>query len=1049
MVKRIQETGDNRYASFISIQEQSVTFSCERDITDPRIAHSFTLETDPYGNVTKSAQIAYPRLVFPQGLPAKVKQEQQKIHISYSENNFTDDLPVDSRYYRLRLPFEAKSFEVHIAKPSAVRYTREELEAVISAEEVDFTITPAVGQKRLLSHNRSLYLADDAETVLPFRKLSDPLTGKRAALAIPYESYALVLTPEIIDHLYNDLAPLPPKVRVTKPMLHEGGYRDLDGNGNYWLPSGTVAYQNPLLSFYTPVGFKDPWSNVTTVSFWNTANPYWLLPERVTDALGNTSAVLRYNWRNLQPLRIQDANDNISDIAYDALGLPVAMAIRGKVDSHDESPDGDDLSGLDIDSPADIIRQQQFFGTDPVNAAPGLLGNASWRCVYDFSKTPVAAGMIARQQHVRNPLVLAGQDTAPVIRISYSDALGRIIMHKAQCEPVTLPGEPEARKWIGSGRTIYNNKGNAVLQFEPYFSKDHQCDDAAEATVGVSPRMYYDPLNRLYRTELPDGTFTKTEWTAWQQTVWDNNDTVMDSNWYTARIGGGMGTEEEEAATKAAMHYDTPTLMHTDTLARPFYTLQHNRYPDNNNNPVDQMIHSYTNLDIQGNRLSVVDGKSTHPDPADDTFCLQYRYHMLQGAGYQLSLDSGLQRTLTDVAGQPLYAWDADDRMFHMAYDELRRPTGKHVTGRLFEQMVYGESYPGSDAKALNLLGALYETFDPSGKQTLPDGYDFKGNPIKAEQQLLQDKTLSDVDWTGGGPDLSTEVFTVTALVDALNRPVRSTDPGNNIQEYIYDKGGALKQVKLNGTPYVNNIRYDVKGQRQAINYGNNTVTKYTYDPLTYRLRRLLTTANTGIETRQDLYYFYDPVGNITRIKDAVQDYVFYQNMMVPPDQVYTYDALYRLVIAKGREHSSNTAFNGNDNFNDSGMTVSPPALPYDINALRTYIQRYCYDEVGNITKLDHHAGTGSYTRIFHYNNGNNSLSNTQIGSDPAYPDFTYDAREQYDFDAAPQRNELERFKRAERAEAGEAHRRGTNIAAGNASVNMSIKAAPKRSVYI
>ena len=34
----------------------------------------------------------------------------------------------------------------------------------------------------------------------------------------------------------------------------------------------------------------------------------------------------------------------------------------------------------------------------------------------------------------------------------------------------------------------------------------------AEARGG-SPRMHYDPLGRVQRTDLPDGTYTKTVWT--------------------------------------------------------------------------------------------------------------------------------------------------------------------------------------------------------------------------------------------------------------------------------------------------------------------------------------------------------------------------------------------------------------------------------------------------------------------------------------------------------------------------------------------------------
>ena len=81
-------------------------------------------------------------------------------------------------------------------------------------------------------------------------------------------------------------------------------------------------------------------------------------------------------------------------------------------------------------------------------------------------------------------------------------------------------------------------------------------------------------------------------------------------------------------------------------------------------------------------------------------------------------------------------------------------------------------------------------------------------------------------------------------------------------------------------TPFVTNINYNAKGQRELIAYGNGAQTAYEYDPLTFRLTRLATTrpANPDAVVSQlfktatliqDLRYTYDPTGNITRIEDA------------------------------------------------------------------------------------------------------------------------------------------------------------------------------------
>jgi hypothetical protein len=41
---------------------------------------------------------------------------------------------------------------------------------------------------------------------------------------------------------------------------------------------------------------------------------------------------------------------------------------------------------------------------------------------------------------------------------------------------------------------------------------------------GVTTIFRYDPLGRLIRTDLPNGTFSRIEFTPWQETSWDEND---------------------------------------------------------------------------------------------------------------------------------------------------------------------------------------------------------------------------------------------------------------------------------------------------------------------------------------------------------------------------------------------------------------------------------------------------------------------------------------------------------------------------------------------
>jgi RHS repeat-associated protein len=984
-VKKIQALATNRYASFINFQQQSIAFSCERNVADPRIMHQLTLETDELGNVLQSAQVAYKRKDPDTTLPPEVQAEQGKMHISCTQNKFTTDAIDDIGYthYRLRLPCEAHSFEAvvnHATVVSGALWTVDLLKAAIdNAEIIDFSETATNGQKRLLGHSRSLYLSDDTTTPLAAEHIE--------SLGLPYQSYQLAFTPKTLDACYADFDEygivIPGSNRAAGMLGQTGNegdaYVDLLADGCYWVPSGTAVYTTPASKFYLPEKFTDPWGNQTTVTFWGN---YYLLPQQVKDALDNVSSVVSYDWRILQPIKMKDANDNITEMLYDALGMPVAMAVKGK----DTGTEGDNLDGIDPESTADINLQADLFVDPTSTIKAGLLQGATWRCVYDLESLPVSVAMIARQHHVHGSLILPEQDTEHIVRFSYSDGLGRVIMHKAQCEPnITLqPGGNLVKEWIGTGRTIYNNKGNVVMQYEPYFSASHECDTAEQAAEqGISPRMHYDALNRPFLTDMPDGTFSKTTWTAWEQKVYDPNDTVLDSQWYALRSGGGMGTEELAAAVKAAAHADTPTVMHTDTLARPFYTIQY-LSPITDTTPV--IIKSHVQLDIQGNRMAITDGRGMVP--------LKYKYNLLQAPCYQTSKDSGTQRTLLNVGGQPLAAWDADDRRFTMVYDELRRPTEKRLNDDiLLDKTEYKDTI--NTGSTLNQRGQVFAHYDSSGKQSIPNGYDFKGNPIVAEQHLLADKILSDADWdTLTDSDLDTEAYSSASIMDALGRPVEMTDPGSNIHNYIYDKGGALKKVLLNSTEYVKDIHYNAKGQRDAIWYGNGTKTGYTYDDLNYRLRRLLT-VNVDMasvhynEILQDLNYWYDPVGNITQINDGAQQTLFYANTLIDPTQKFTYDALYRLIKAEGREQIGTNTFGPDDNTKDAAWKVHLGS-----DAAQTYVQRYTYDEAGNILELKHCADNNSYTRTYNYTNANNRLNSTVTDITPATVySYTYDNR--------------------------------------------------------
>ena len=106
----------------------------------------------------------------------------------------------------------------------------------------------------------------------------------------------------------------------------------------------------------------------------------------------------------------------------------------------------------------------------------------------------------------------------------YSDGFGREIQTKAQAESENINGTSGPPRWVGSGWTIFNNKGKPVRQYEPFFSATH-CFEYHKVE-GVSPILFYDPLQRVVGTLHPNRTWEKVRFDAWTHTTWDVNDTI-------------------------------------------------------------------------------------------------------------------------------------------------------------------------------------------------------------------------------------------------------------------------------------------------------------------------------------------------------------------------------------------------------------------------------------------------------------------------------------------------------------------------------------------
>lgn len=1060
-IQLLQPRSVNPYAVFMVTESEAITIHYEREETDPRIAHNLNIKIDELGNVLESASVVYPRLQEDTSLPQDIRDKQKETHIIYTRNSFTNDVTQSDSDYRLRLPAETETFELtqldktgdlyqiddfkdnENCPPDCDEYRRSILEKLFEdGKVIKYHENPSDSETnaRLIEHIRTIYRRDnfgvpDEDEFLPFKELESK--------ALPYESYQLAYTSEMVTKIYGV-----DKIADVNAIMTKGGFihsvGDSDAN-RWWIRSGIMQLidkangeivQDVKNRFYSPFAYSDPFGAVTKVSYYK---DYYLFIEETEDAIENKVKVERFNFRTLAPQISRDPNDNLSAVLTDELGLVKAVAILGKEIDIDNDGDLDlieldNLSNLKECTDAEQQTIEDFFKTEDSNVLNTLgeilLKNATTRFVYNFgtSGKPTVVASINRETHTAD--LGQGEKSKLQFTFEYSDGMGNVAMTKVQAEPgeakqvvIDQAGnctieivntETNSRlRWVGNGKTVLNNKGNPVKQYEPFFSVTPHYEDLPELTeIGVTPIIYYDSLGRNIKTELPDGSFTKVEFDSWKQVHYDQNDTVLESQWYENRgspdpsnPNPDQNDKEITVAWKTANHANTPSTLILDSLGRPVFSIAHNRVEKDDGTGVkvwmDEYYHTKIHLDIEGNVSEVTDARDNPvmlygflENPNDPTSPMIMGYDMLGHRVYQNSMDAGRRWMLNNVMGNPVKRWDEREHVFTFEYDALQRPIeskvedgdGNTPLDNVFDKIIYGEGQ--TNDKKLNLRGQVFEQYDTAGKLSFEE-YDIKGNLIKSSRRFAK-KYKETVNWTGNlNTLLETETFTTESEFDALNRVIWSKTPDENITKPTYNEANFLETVTVedknqNEQIFVKNIDYDAKGQRESITYGNDLITTYAYDPKTFRLIRLQTcpvdddkSDNVDLAL-QDLHYTYDPVGNISEIEDKCQPIIFFNGNKTTHRNQYTYDALYRLTRASGREHIGQVSHNDNDNWND--LPFKKQYSPGDSMAWRPYTQCYEYDSVGNIMKMIHQANGGSWTRNYEYHNDNNRLKTTSVG---------------------------------------------------------------------
>ncbi|KAK4169648.1 virulence plasmid 65kDa B protein-domain-containing protein [Cladorrhinum sp. PSN259] len=521
--------------------------------------------------------------------------------------------------------------------------------------------------------------------------------------------------------------------------------------------------------------------------------------------------------------------------------------------------------------------------------------------------------------------------------------------------------------------------------------------------------------------------------------------------WLQERLPKPPTDLDRQAAEKTRPHAGTPVLSYLDSLGRKFLSAGWNKIAlkDHDLNGQEWKQYSRVEADIQGNGLVIRDTFTESGDPRG-RIVETFRYNMVGSAMIRSSMDSGTRLWLNTSQGRPLYSWDNRGHCIRTRYDTAGRflfssvlsdqgaPDGPD-SELTFAYAVYGDHHPR--AAELNLRGGVYLSADQAGVK-VNERRDFKGNLVSSSQiyALEYKKT---VDWSVLAsilaPDMApAATFTEAALAaaldtrlqaetfrdgvafDAKNRPLTMSSPNSdghitasrftyNVASLVTIESNLRGEVDASGqpvwTPFVVDIDYDARGVRSYISYGNGVTTNYAYSNLGeltgIRSTRTKSGSSGTREVLQDISYTYDLSQLQTHILDAAQQTVYFNNEVVDASNGYTYDALYQLIRATGREHLGQPGGSPVPYGSDDAVRSGPQ--PGDGRAMSRYTEDYVYNRAGGMTKMRHWIGNAidpghSWTRSFTYSEPSllepakscNRLTSTSVG--PLTESFAYDA---------------------------------------------------------
>jgi len=976
-------------AAFLVSPRESIVYHYERNASDPRVQQNFTLEVDPLsGEISKSCTLFLPRR---QASTPPVAGQQQ-LKATASNRHFINTSESTGYHYRGVL-YDSQLCEIYNLTLNGGDYCTfadlQQLPAAL-ATPLPYQVAPVTDtlQAGLLTWDRRLFWNDDQSAALP--------PGEVARVALLHHSASAVFTAQFATAAFGT-------VLSDETLQTAGGYVYEADNG-YWWNRGLVQFYSQPPCYYQPDraenAFVDAQSSLFVKSTVSYDQPYCLTVTSTTqyldeqnvdpDQRANTQTAV-IDYMTLQPCQLIDSNGNVAQVIFDPLGQVVVTTLFGW-------QDGTPVGGMRLyavdGQPAEYQLPPAASFADITQDPSRYLQGATSYFYYDLtawqrSQQPPCSVVLLRDDYYRTCTGVSPFSCK--LAVNYSDGFARELESKTK----------DNDRWIVGGRTVYNNKGKVCEKYFPWLSDTPRYESQQTLIdAGIMPPptvTHYDPLLRVIRIDTPKGFFSRVQFTPWDESHYDEDDTVLEAPYYLAFMANypadptQQQKDEKDALIKAARFYNTPAIKVIDSVGNTCLEIQ---------TDADQrQLVSFMQTDIQNRVLLSIDPRLYQANQTQSTDYYNFRYRYAMGQQKPACVDSadaGLQRHLDDIFDNQMWSLSARNYCQFISYDRLKRraalrickladdqPITSYADFNLVEIFTYGETQPRLPQR--NLRGQLYQLCDLSGI-VVNHQYDLQGEVLQNSRQMVTDyKTPTNWNTT---PVLESEIYTSGYRYNALQLLLSESTPDGSTVTHRYNDSGLLEQTELtlsdgSSQPVVQQIDYDANGQRTRVAFGNGVVTDYTYETTTLRLVGLYSARpGTQIQTLQDVSYNYDPVGNITRSRNNTCATIFNNNQQVDPLADYTYDAIYRLISANGRQHPAITGNTWKNNssagdFKQSRFSQLPAVN--DADKLENYQVTYQYDDAGNLIGKQHVAASATWHREMPVEDNSNRLKNVVV----------------------------------------------------------------------